>query len=488
MPDYKLSIELDAEGNAAVNIGKLDDAAGSLNQTMGKASGSAGGLGAALGGLVNPTNLALGGLAALGGAVIATGAKAIDLSNQVQDATAHATGVLALSAEEAADFDRVLQNIYAANYGESFEDIGTSLETVSQQLQRIGGAETPQQLEEITTQALTLRDAFEYDVGSSVSAVSTLMENFGLTSQQAFDFIVAGQQRGLDASGDFLDTIGEYSVQFSQGGASAAEFFSILESGNQGGVLGTDKVADAFKEFNIRIVDDSATTKTALESIGISYDELKQGFADGSITQVQAMQTVIAKINEIEDPVKRNTAGVALFGTQWEDLSEQVLSSVDTQITGLEDLEGAADSLAKQYETSGAEWDAVNREWEAALVDIGDALKELGVEVLPWLADQARTFLIPTVELLANFLHNLQEGQNAWDSFINGLWGMRELPPASWNGGDATPDPQAEGSSVGRAQAQASIVQQFFIDRGDPEIVQAAASMGLNESLLLKGV
>jgi phage-related minor tail protein len=117
-------------------------------------------------------------------------------------------------------------------------------------------------------------------------------------------------------------------VQFGEGGASADEFFAILEQGNAGGVLGTDKIADAYKEFGIRIKDDSATTKTALADIGISYETLRAGFADGSITTTTAMQMVIDKINAIEDPVERAKAGVALFGTQWEDSGETAILSM----------------------------------------------------------------------------------------------------------------------------------------------------------------
>jgi phage-related minor tail protein len=235
------------------------------------------------------------------------------------------------------------------------------------------------------------------------------MEQFGLTSTQAMDFLVAGNQRGLNSSGDLLDTIGEYAVQFGAGGSTAAEFFSILESGNAGGVLGTDKIADAFKEFSIRIVDNSDVTRFALRDIGIDYETLRAGFADGSITTMEAMQQVIEKIKAIEDPIARNTAGVGLFGTQWEDITEDVLLNISTTQTSLESLEGAALSLEEQYKTSGAALESATRKWDNALVDVGEEFNEIKERVLPAFATAVDIFVIPAINTFTDWLDEAGE-------------------------------------------------------------------------------
>lgn len=495
MPNYKIGIEVETDTNdSAKALGGITDATESLGDAMTGSGGGVKGLGAQLAGLVNPANLAAGAALGIGSALIATGQHAMELSSQVNDSTNMMQTQLGLTDERAGEFRDTMREIYADNYGGSFEDVASALTAVDQQFGRINdrGIETDEQLKEVTETAIAFSDAFESDVGESTSAVVTLMENFGLTSQEAFDFLVAGEQRGLDASGDFLDSIGEYSVQFSQAKADAGEFFSILESGNQGGVLGTDKVADAVKEFGIRIVDNSTTTKTALESIGINYDELTKGFQDGSITQIDAMTTVIAKIKEIQDPVQQNIVGVALFGTQWEDLSAQVLLSVDTQKTNMEDLEGAADSLNEQYDTNTAEIEAATRKWENALVDVGDELNQLGAVVLPWLADQMETFLVPSIGLLAEWIKNLQDGQNAWDAFINGLWQLGgDGPKYNYGGGDDNGDGKVGKSSLpamaGAGAGGPQIVQQFYIDRGDPEVVRSAAELGIVTAQRVRG-
>jgi len=414
MPNYEIGIELNADDNASDKLGKVKSAAAGLGNAF-----STGGL-------------------ALGGALIGVGVQAGQLASQVEQSTALMTTQLALTDKEASQFEQTMRDIYADNSGDSFADVAASLVTVEQGFERIGGL-APDALETVTEQALAMRDAFEYEVGDTVGATATLMENFGLTSVEAMDFLVAAQQKGLNSSGDLLDTIGEYSVQFSEGGATAGEFFDILEEGNAGGILGTDKAADAFKEFGIRIKDDSATTKTALEDIGLSYDTLKQGFADGSITTIDAMQLVIDKINEIDDPVERAKAGVALFGTQWEDLGESGVLALGNVEDALGETEGAAATLNEQYKTNASEIEAATREWEDALVDVGEEMNELGAEVMPWLAEQMRTFLVPGIGLLAEWISNLREGQNAWDAFMNGMWSF--APDFSWQGAGGTPLP-----------------------------------------------
>ena len=449
MPNYKIGIELDADDNASGKLGKVGSALSSLGP------------------------IATTGALAVGAALVGVGMHASNLASQVEQASAKMATQLALTDEQAGQFEGTMRDIYANNFGSSFEDIADSLVTVEQGFERIGGL-APDQLQTVTEQALAMRDAFEYEVGDTVGATATLMENFGLTSVEAMDFLVAAQQKGLNSSGDLLDTIGEYSVQFSDGGASAGEFFAILEEGNAGGVLGTDKAADAFKEFNIRIKDDSATTKTALEDIGLSYDTLKQGFADGSITTMDAMQLVIDKINEIEDPIERAKAGVALFGTQWEDLGEAGVLALGDVEDALGETSGASEDLGKQYDTDAAKLQAATRLWDDALVDVGVELNGLASEALPLLAQAMTDYVVPAIDKFTEWLGAMREGNGYLQQYQQNYGGYDmtlrdnptpipvtpDAPRSTTPTAPTTPtSPQAQGSSMtvniyGNADAQ----------------------------------
>lgn len=495
MPNYKIGIDVNAQTNdSARQIGAVGGALNDLDDAFGGGLANVGAFGITLGDLISPMGLATAGVGALAGAMVATGAHAMELAREVEGSTALMTTQLGLTDEAAQGFENTMRSIYENNYGESFTDIAASMVAVDQQLQRIGGPESQQQLQQVTELAISFADAFDKDVGESTSAAVTLMENFGLTATQAFGFLTKGQQEGLDSSGDFLDTIGEYSVQFAEAQASASEFYSILETGNAGGVLGTDKVADAFKEFTIRIVDDSSTTKDALAAIGVSYDELKQGFADGSITQVQAMQTVIDKINEIEDPIERNKAGVALFGTQWEDLTGTVLTEIDLQKTALEDLEGAAASLEEQYKTGAAEGEAAMRQWDNALVDLGETLNGLRDAILPALVWTLENFLIPSLQQTVDWLDNiatvidqLRTGLDYWRSQFGFGGPDASAQAVSAQSFGALIPVATTASSFATQAAGTQVYQSFFIDRGDPDIVTNAAEIGVSRAQRARG-
>ena len=85
--------------------------------------------------------------------------------------------------------------------------------------------------------ATILEARFGTDLQSILGATRTLMTEFGLTGDEAMAVITAGFERGLDTSGDFLDSIGEYSNLFAENGATAEEFFSLLDTGLAGGAL-----------------------------------------------------------------------------------------------------------------------------------------------------------------------------------------------------------------------------------------------------------
>jgi phage-related minor tail protein len=326
---------------------------------------------------------------------------------------------LGLSADEAERFEETMQAIYANAYGESFEEIGAALVTVEQQFKRIGVALPDEQLQDVTEKAFALKDAFGVEMTESLGAVTTLVEKFGITTDQAFGFITSGFQRGLNSSDDFLESVSEYGVQFSNMGASAEEFFSILETGAQAGVLGTDKIADAYKEFNIRIVDNSKLTRESLALIGIDYDELTKQFEEGSITQADAAQMVIDKLGEIEDPIQRNIVGVGLFGTQWEDVTEDVILNIDAQKTGLGELEQSTADLSTQYDTTKAKWQEASREMQVALLPIGEALMDMGARIMPHVVDYLNNVATPAVtrwaNALANAVERFNEGMKAFE-------------------------------------------------------------------------
>lgn len=377
------------------------------------AQGWASKLGGAVGGLIQGAVMV--GAAAAAAAVISIGTAAFDVSTQVNTATADIAASLGVPTDEARRFADVAREVYGNNFADSVTDAAAAVTQLAMQL---GMSADDPSLQTMAENAFRLRDVFGVDVADSINAVKSLTENFGISSQEAFDLIATGYQRGLDSSGDFLDTIGEYSVQFAEGGASAVEFFSAMDTGLQGGMLGTDKAADAFKEFRLRIQDGSKLTADSLAAIGLSAEDITTRMADGTLTAADAWDMVQRALIETQDPVTQFNAGVGLMGAQFEDLGASTILAMD--IT--EDwAEGGIESITKldaKYDTFGSAVEGIWRRLVVSVSPFTDKLLELVNDAMPAVMDAFDAFdaaVGPTMDGIGNAINTVV-------TFVNGLW------------------------------------------------------------------
>lgn len=384
-----------------------------LSDAEAKTKGWAGGLGGTItkllgGAVVAGTTAAIAGVAAIG-------TKAFSVSNEVRDAALRIQGDLGTTADEAQRLADVGLAVFGNNFADSITEAADAVAMVRQQLGDLGDVD----LQDATENAFRLRDAWGVDVAEGLDAARTLMENFGLSQQEAFDMLASGFQQGLNRSDDFLDTVNEYSVQFANAGASSAEFFGLLQSGLAGGNLGTDKAADLFKEFFIRIQDGSKTTANGLASIGFDGEAIAQ-ITGGAISAADAFGIISAKLNEIEDPVLRAQAGVALFGTQFEDLG-QSLGSLDLITDAFENVTGAIDQVDARYQSFGAMWEGLSRQFAVALRPLGDELLKIANDAMPyvqvafaWMSDNLPGIISGAVDIIrtgVGFIQQLFSGE-----------------------------------------------------------------------------
>ena len=347
-------------------LGKLDP---SVQKVMGQAQKAASKTGDAIGKALSAGFKV--GVAAAGAFTTAL----VKIGTEYQAATGQISAATGATGAELESLQGVMENVYGNNYGDSMADVADAVATVSQQMKGLSDGE----LQSVTEGAFALRDVFQYDVAESVRAANALVNNFGISGDDAMNLIAAGSQNGLDFSGELLDTISEYSVQFAKVGIDADQMFQIMQAGADSGAWNLDKVGDAIKEMSIRVVDGSDTTAAGFQAIGMDADIMAQKFAAGGETAQQAFQETIQALAGMEDPVQQNIAGVNLFGTMWEDLGPEVVAQL-ASIT--DEAYAAGDELQKMQEVK---YD-----------NLGDALKGLGrqleVELLP-LANELTSFL-----------------------------------------------------------------------------------------------
>lgn len=264
------------------------------------------------------------GVAAISASVVAAGGYALKFNSDYDRAFNNFIAKTGIAADESGDFEAVLQSIYKNNFGDDINDVAAAMATVAQNARDLD----PSSVEKLTTAALTLRDTFEYDVSETMRAANMLIDQFGMSGEEAFNLIAQGAQGGLDKNGDLLDSINEYSVHFKQLGLSAEEMFNSMANGAASGTFSVDKLGDAVKEFGIRVKDNSDATKTAFSDLGLNADELTKKFNEGGTSGRQAFEQVTAALFAMDDKVKQNEVGVALFGTMWEDLGVEGVAAI----------------------------------------------------------------------------------------------------------------------------------------------------------------
>lgn len=326
----------------------------------------------------NSAEKAEGGFTVLKGALadlLADGIKGVagalkELGTESQLANNQFAASTGASAKEMENFSDSIASVYKQNFGESMTDVAEAMAEVKKQT----GEVDPSKLEKMTQNGIALRDTFGYDLSEQMRAVNMLMEQFGLTSDEAFNFVVKGAQNGLDKNGDLLDTINEYSVHYKQQGYSADEFYNSLKNGTESGTFSVDKLGDAMKEFGIRTKDTATTTDEGFELLGLDADKMREKFAQGGESAQEATKQTLEALFSMDDQVKQNQAGVDLFGTMWEDL-------------GIEGVKALMDVSGEAVTASGAMQGLTDVKYD----DIGHAFSEIGrtlkVELLQPIVD-----------------------------------------------------------------------------------------------------
>lgn len=342
----------------------------------------------AIAGVVTVAATAFGAIAAGTGAATSFGIEYKKASNDIQAQTG-------ATKEEMEGLSDAMKQVYADNFGEDMNDVAEAIATVKK---NIGG--TDDEIRQATEEAIAFRDTFGYEVPESTRAASALIKHFGVDAKTAYDLMAKGAQNGLDYSGELIDNIDEYSVQFAKAGLSANEMFNIMAAGYDAGSWNLDKIGDAVKELNIRLVDGSDTTKAGLEAIGMNADEVAKKMSKGGETAKKTYKQVVDKLADMDDQQARNIAGVNLFGTMWEDLGPEVVAQLAVLEGAYDDVSGTMDKINDvKYDDAKSALEALKRKTQVSL------LLPISEDIMPAISG-ATDAAIGYIDQLANAYEN----------------------------------------------------------------------------------
>lgn len=340
------------------------------------------------------------GLAAMGTGAIAATKYLADLGGEWQTATNQVAASTGAAGKELEGLRDVMEDVYAANYGDSVADVGDAVAIVNRNMANLD----QNGLTAATEGALALRDAFEYDVAESTRAAEAIRKNFGSSAEEAFSLIAAGAQNGLDYSGELIDTINEYSSQFAKLGFDADGMFNILQAGADGTAWNLDKVGDAIKEFSIRAIDGSDSTVEAFTSLGYNAENIMATFAAGGEGANKAFFDVINTLMAVDDQVERDALGVALFGTMWEDLGTEAMEAMAGASQAAYDTEGALEKINQvKYNDLDSAIQGIGRQMEVALLPAADAVYQSLMDSMPEITEAMEEVSPVIAEIAGDF-------------------------------------------------------------------------------------
>lgn len=179
-----------------------------------------------------------------------------------------------------------------------------------------------------------------------VQSAKVLVQQFGLSYEEALDKIQNGLLATNGTNEEFLQSIGEYSTFFSQAGYSVEEFANIVNAGFDLGIY-SDKLPDALKEADISLREQTKATRDALENA--FGPEFTQTVLDqvntGAITTKQALEMIA----EQSDKVVQKNGEIGLSSEQAATLTADVFRGAGEDAGGaLKVFEAVNVSLQEQ--------------------------------------------------------------------------------------------------------------------------------------------
>ncbi|KZS45698.1 phage tail protein [Paenibacillus glucanolyticus] len=349
---------------------------------------------------------------------------------------------------QAAMMAQQVQGVWAAGWGESLAMVNNDMATVRQNLSGLSQEASKAYTE--SAYAVQQVAKGQTDIQELSKVTRTLMANFeGLGETQALDLITTGFQRGGDYANDMLDTINEYAVHFAGLGMSPEQMFSTLISASQEGAWNLDKVGDAAKESFIRLQDLSDSSREGLQALGLDANQVAADIAAGGDSANRAYQATLLALGNMDNALDRNTVGVKLFGTQWEDMEDSVILAMAAGQKGLGEFEGATAKAMEALQNNGAfQMEQLKRNFALGFAEAGRGSVEALSPLLTMLNDafQAGKFqpffdglsnvLTFTLELIGLLVENALWLSNTivenWSGISPIVWGIVAALGAYW--------------------------------------------------------
>lgn len=344
--------------------------------------------------------------------------------NEVVEASNTFQGKMGITKEGSKYFLNFANDLVKSGMVDSLEE---AQEAITQVYQTAGQKVSPEGMKELTKYAISFSKTFDTDVNETMRGASRMMENFGISAEEAFDLLTVGAQNGLNQSNELADNMAEYSQLFGQMGFTADETFSLLAAGLDGGAYNLDKVNDLIKEMGISLTDGRFEENADMfsESTRNLFNEWKNGKA----TQGAVVKSMMNDFSNMEGGYEALNKAGTVWSALGEDNSLKVIKAMAGASSSFGDADGAAEELNNTMTNTTA--------WEAFTNGVKGTVNSIAI----W----SQEFTGGMTEPIENFFNNtLPNAMKALDHFFffvsNFILNLKDIIGKMWSGKDTIND------------------------------------------------
>jgi len=311
--------------------------------------------------------------------VVAAATVGVKTFNELSSAQKLIESAFGLTKKEAESMNTAVENIFASGMVETIDEAKEAVISLGNQFPELR-KQSSTVIENMIKQALSLEKTFDSDMEETMRGANALMTAYGMSGQEAMDYITTATQNGLDKTHELGDNLAEYAVQFKQNGYSAKEMFEILQAGLKGGAYNLDKVNDLVKEMGVRISD--GTIQTAVEDLGGDWQTMYDTMKSNGASNNEIFSALASEISKVGDETEKATLVSSLFGSLGEDNAVQVIEAMGGLSKEMEGVKGSYDNVtgAAKNMADGVEETVT---YQSAMNNMMLAAAEVGEQLAP---------------------------------------------------------------------------------------------------------
>lgn len=281
--------------------------------------------------------------------------------------------------------------------------------------------------DKITTDTQAIADHMGKGFDDTIGAANTLVQQFGISWEEALTKIEDGIEAGADMNGRFVENINQFAPALRDAGVSVDEFVSILAE-TRNGIFDEKGVQDIIKG-GTRLRAMTKQIAESLDACGISSKQMQEDLANGNITMLEAVQQVSAKLKELPEnsqeagQVMKNVFGrtAAEGGT----LLIQSLADVNTNLDEAKERMGDLGRLNREQMEAQKE---LNETLAAVFKMSGTSFEEMTIQAKTYIVQGLTNIIKGCVDIVNWFIrmyNNSLYVRGAVNSIVNSfktLW------------------------------------------------------------------